>query len=130
MRAIAPSMPPHVCPYKAAGGPRRDFVPQAKSLTSLVAVYGLNTGSVCPRQGRRRPTPSFFAAGAGGVTTDQSLALACFSRLGAFPVTRNATKNGAFLSGLPFFLTDLVFFRENFAKFGGEKKLRPVCSNP
>jgi hypothetical protein len=62
------------------------------------------------------------------------LALACFSRFfrekGAFPVARNATKIGAFLSGLPLFLTDLVCFRENFAQFDGEKKLLPVCSNP
>ena len=38
MRAIAPSMPPHVC----------------------------------PRQGRRRPSPSFCAAGAGGVATAET----------------------------------------------------------
>jgi hypothetical protein len=85
MRAIAPSTPPHVClrqgrqrltPRFCAAGEVIDF--------ALVAVYGLDSGyvgrmvgragttrastpsmppHVCPRQGRLRPTPRFFAAG-------------------------------------------------------------------
>jgi hypothetical protein len=37
-----------------------------------LAVLGLNNGPVCPRQGRRKPTPKFCAIGAGGISTVQT----------------------------------------------------------
>jgi len=46
MRIIAPSMPSHACPGSAAGGPRRDFVPQATAVQTCAspgapaATYG------------------------------------------------------------------------------------------
>jgi hypothetical protein len=38
MLIIAPSMPPHDCPGSAAGGPRRDFVPQVPTAKICVSA--------------------------------------------------------------------------------------------
>ena len=39
-----------------------------------MVVRGLKNGSVCPRKGRWRPTPRFYAAGPGKVTAVQTCA--------------------------------------------------------
>jgi hypothetical protein len=85
MRAIAPSMPPHSCHRQSHWRPTPRFYAAGEVIDfALVAVYGLNNGSVgrvagraramraiapstpqhiCSRQGRRRPTPIYFTAG-------------------------------------------------------------------
>jgi hypothetical protein len=73
MRAIEPSMPPHVCPREGRWRPTTRIFAAGEVIDfALVTIYGLNDGSVRPRQGRRRPTPRFCAAGAGGVTAVQT----------------------------------------------------------
>jgi hypothetical protein len=51
MRAIAPSMPPHICPRQ---GRRRP--------TPSICIDPSMLSHVCPRQGRRRPRPKFCIA--------------------------------------------------------------------
>jgi hypothetical protein len=68
MCAIAPCMPPHVCPRENRRRlPQRCYAAGEVTNFALVAIYGLNNDSVCPLQGRRRPTPRFCAAGVGGM---------------------------------------------------------------
>jgi hypothetical protein len=72
MRAIALSMAQHACLRQGRRRLALRFLTAGQFIGfALVAVYGLNNGPVFPRQGRRRPTLSFFATGAGGVTTVQ-----------------------------------------------------------
>ena len=67
-------------PVRELGGPRRSFVPQAQVGPRHRREGKLSKDQIEPliltllrytsaEQGRRRPIPRFFAAGAGGVTT-------------------------------------------------------------
>jgi hypothetical protein len=61
----------HLPPAESSKTPAETITAREVNNFALFTVYGLNNGTVCPRQGRRRPAPRFCVAGADGVTTVQ-----------------------------------------------------------